>query len=119
MLHIRKSISLQGLKHVPTLVCFRRIKRSHIIVALFPQQIGARHGRCGCYVNGTFSDCDGCHTLKTTVAATPEEYEAVKQMLEAHPLSYELNVMGKMPIGTKSSFWWWRDAKLMQEYLNG
>lgn len=73
-----------------TVVVFRRYENGTVI-ALFPREIATLDGCCGSYLHvGQHSAAEYHHVLKETVAASPEEYQALKTELEG--LGYVLKV---------------------------
>lgn len=74
-----------------TQVVFRKFKDSGEVVALFPLEVANENGDCASYMHvGQHSAADFNTVLKTTVAAKPEEYQALKAELEG--LEYDLDV---------------------------
>ena len=74
-----------------TIVVFRKFNEGGDLIALFPAETFSAQGGCNSYQRiGQHGAADYNHCMKISKAATPQEYQALRQELEN--IGYKLDV---------------------------
>ena len=68
------------------------------VVALFPAELGTYDPyTCGCYVHvGQHGSAEPHHVIRSSRAATPEEYADLKAELEGRPFGYRFKIYQRL-----------------------